>query len=978
MRTKHALLSPAVNAMQGMPSEEAVRASFEQQFGQMAYEAFSGKFPDLVNDLVTFKILDSNLEDNVGTGAFILEHGGDFIYIPAVLSDNQLKPFDLMYVKSKDIFLPLSREWLDETAKVGLSSMGEGVKLPKTVATDVDIRNIIVPPTTGRYSYASADISPASRFHAEASAPLGMRLTKAAAEGDSNVQYNPELWASFVDQFSKLQQMTPGQALDSGTLDLDTLSKMYKSHLKTWEMGSAPQADMAAPMPAPAGAPASMGYAPVGANGAMPLQGAAPGMSSLPKMASVKNLRRSHDAGRAMLKHAMSSTSHSQNLIKFLTNAPNNVKLGFAKVLDKNPRLLKKAARLYNVNDLLSALRPTKTAGEISRSGGLYIADASTPAPELATSFGSAAPEAFNGILLRGYYFKDTRPQLNLAMQVQEYHDFHDAQEPGVYRIYNTRGEPKAGLVFTEPTDLLGEVRSTFPNSESRVKLVRTRVQSTQNQLEPHELPIEALRNAPPDVARSHQIKRLVVFPDGNYICSNSVMGEQVTEAALKNSDLYTRLMRDGVASPSKGLGMFAFKRGTHYLGTCPVEISSLSVGSDGVTRGKLTSTGGMLQRDFVIDTRSPGNRPRIIRDTNLVIIPGNWKWIPLNKEIDSSDFLMTGSGISRIVLDALGSMGAHSIVARRAGESMYALNGGPTMSKNAALRLLATNYAIHAADAEAILKIAEDTNVCRAYALSTTKTAALVERVKIAQGAAVPATPMGAPPAMAPAPGPSPVDQAFQETSSSVQQQIDQLMGQLSVLQSVQQRAQQIQQAQQGGVPMQGMDPNAAVSAPDMSQPPMDASMMSGGMPNQASPAPMDPNAMGGPQGQAPMGAVMPSEGPSSGEIAQQVNPAFLDSAAAFQDAGAFDAGAIASLTQDPSLKRIGSEYAADLENSVDDLGRTLLTLYMQEPQLKDQMGDKAYVDLETQLRDTFRGLGSLVLTLSKNTVMLPQNATA
>jgi hypothetical protein len=448
---------------------------------------------------------------------------------------------------------------------------------------------------------------------------------------------------------------------------------------------------------------------------------------------------------------------------------------------------------------------------------------------------------------------------------------------------------------------------------------------------------------------------------------------------------------------------MFALKRGTHYLGTCPVEISEMTVGSDGVTRGKLVSPSGMRYRDFVIDTRSPGSRPRILRDTNLVIIPGNWKWIPLKKEIDSEDFLMTGSGISKVVLNALGSMGAHPIVARRAGESMYAVNGGPTMSKNAALRSLATDFYIHASDAEAIIKVAEEDNVCRAWSVRPAHAVKLAYQVKIAQGTAVPSTPMGGPPAMGapvemPAP-PSPVDQAFQETASSVQQQIDQLMGQLSVLQSVQQRAQQIQQEQAGGVPMQGaaVPPDASLGAPsgapDAMQgaaagmggaAPQDAMQgmaagMGGASPQGAAVGAQDMSGGMPPQGGMPsQGAVMPSEGPSSAEIAAQVNPSFLDSAAAFQDAGAFDAGAIASLTQDPSLKRLGSEYAADLENSVDDLGRTLLTLYMQEPQLKEQMGDRAYVDLESQLRDTFRGLGSLVLTLSKNTVMLPQNETA
>jgi hypothetical protein len=522
MLQKRALLSPAINAQQQQPSPEALTASFEQQFGQMAYEAFSGKFPDLVNSIVTFKILDSDTDNNVATGAFILENQGQFIYVPTVLSDNMLKPFDIMYVKGKDIFLPMTREWIDEVGKVGLSSMGEGTKLPKTVATDVDIRNIVVPPTTGRYSYASADITPHNRMLAEASQPLGMRLTKAAAEG-APTQFNPEMWAAFTEQFTRLQQMSPGQALDNGVMDLDTLAKMYKSHLKTWEMGSegaAPSQGM--PPEAAPGAPMPAGYAPVGSTGAMSVQGAAPGMAPLPKMASAGRV---NDNGRAMLKHAMQPTEHALKLPEFLQRAPNGVKVGFAKVLDKNPGLLRKAASIYGRDVLLNALTPSKTAGAVTRSGGLYIADDKTTAPELSASFGSAAPEAFNGVLLRGYYFKDTRPKLNLAVQVQPYHDFHEAQEPGIYHIYNTKGQPKPALVFVEPLDLLENPRNVFPHTEKRVKRVHNNVQNKSVTLEPGNEPIWALDAPTPDVERSHKINRLVVFPNGDYLRSSKVMG---------------------------------------------------------------------------------------------------------------------------------------------------------------------------------------------------------------------------------------------------------------------------------------------------------------------------------------------------------------------------------------------------------------------------------------------------------------------
>jgi hypothetical protein len=226
----------------------------------------------------------------------------------------------------------------------------------------------------------------------------------------------------------------------------------------------------------------------------------------------------------------------------------------------------------------------------------------------------------------------------------------------------------------------------------------------------------------------------------------------------------------------------------------------------------------------------------------------------------------------------------------------------------------------------------------------------------------------MGAPPVMESAP--SPIDQAFQETTEGLQKQIDELQAQLNVLVTVQERANQIS----GGAEGQAPQGEALPQDPALAQqpPPMDPNMppappMQGGDPNT------DPMAQ---QQEAPPAPVMNTEEPSSVEIASQVNPNFLQQAGQFQDMGAFDAGAIGSLSQTPSLKDISTQYAANLEDSVDDLGRTLLTLYMQESELKEQLGDDAFVALEEQLRNTFKNLGKLTLTLSHNTAQLNNRA--
>lgn len=1146
-------ISPATQAAMAPASPTDEERLFEEKFGQMAHQVFSSQFPDLTESVITFKILDSDIENNSAIGAFILEQNGQFLYVPTILSDNQLKPFDLVYVKNKDIFLPLTPEWIEELSKGTLDTLGEGVKLPPTVATDVDIRNIVVPPTTGRYSYAHV-VSPANRFAAEATEPLGRKLHKfAGSVGEStSEEFNPEVWATFNEQFQRVQGMTPGQAIDGSTMDVATLAKMYKQHARTWDLatqsayaqgmdpsqmaqqqqqaatpgaasGGTPTAPMRgqAPMAQPgmtttaaqktAASPRQVekalteiaekqpstggkldnlldlmrsgaaGGAAIGAvrsgldtddlsevPGGM-IRGAAGGAIGAPLGRAVggafgtTHLRKGilpmdeartlgglvggatggylaagarhtnyerlrhpfaqpgpqtatdpygnlivtasdHNQGIAkMLKHAQDK-SHEHKLIlpDVLKIASNNVKRGFAAFLDKHPRILKIAADIYGEETLINSLTPTqpKTAG-VSHSGGqLVIADKKTPTNDFFSSFGEAAPTAFNGVLLKGYYYKDTRPNLNLAVQTQEYHDFHDTRESGVYLVYPKNKMPEAALVIIEPIDLLNDDRPTFPKDyETRVKHVRTTVPTDLTRHEFDDITglsttVDVAKDQP-DVERSHILSRMFLFDKGRYGITEKLIGEQIAETALKDTSIFKTLMTNNPAPPKAGKGIFVYKRGVHYFGTKPVELSNVSTGTDGTITATIKSPEGWREKNLVIDSRSPIGRIVRPRDNNTVIVPARYRWLPLNDRVNEKDYISTGTDVTRILINALGSMGAKPIVAQKAGGNLFSVNGEKSADKTAALKELAQKHHIHASAAEALLKLASAETVSRAYVVTPSQYRTL--RTKVAQLPAPMPPPaaappqqqdpnagmgqLGAPPAMtAPPPAPSPIDQAFSETADQLQQQITSLQAQLDVLMTVQDRANQLSGEQ---VPV---DPNAPVE-PTQAAPPD----MSGGNPGMSAPPdtsgmpPMDPSmAAYGAQatppdmsGMPPM-PVMRTEEPSSAEIANQINPAFLEQAGQFQDAGAFDAGAVGSLAQTPSLADISTQYAANLEDSVDDLGRTLLTLYMQETELKEQLGDDAFVTLEEQLRNTFKNLGKLTLNLSHNTAQLNNRAPA
>jgi hypothetical protein len=148
---------------------------------------------------------------------------------------------------------------------------------------------------------------------------------------------------------------------------------------------------------------------------------------------------------------------------------------------------------------------------------------------------------------------------------------------------------------------------------------------------------------------------------------------------------------------------------------------------------------------------------------------------------------------------------------------------------------------------------------------------------------------------------------------------------------------------------------------------------------PGMAQPG-MDPNAdpamAGQPPAEPPL-PVMATEGPSAQEIAQQVNPEFLGQAADMNDAGVFDTSAIMELERaagrTPGANAVPvSEYTGDLVETVDDLGRTLLMLQLRAPELREQLSDQGYQDLEQQTRNMFLGLGKLMLDLNQNAASL------
>ena len=158
------MLSPRTQALtqqQGMESQEDL---FIQGFQELALSNLSARHPEIANSVLTFKMIKSSPENGTATGTAIIDHAGVELHVPVVLANNELQPFDMVYIPKDDAIVPLTPGWLSEVASADVHQMGRAVKAPKGLASDVDIRHVMIPPSTGRYSYASDRSAPLMSF----------------------------------------------------------------------------------------------------------------------------------------------------------------------------------------------------------------------------------------------------------------------------------------------------------------------------------------------------------------------------------------------------------------------------------------------------------------------------------------------------------------------------------------------------------------------------------------------------------------------------------------------------------------------------------------------------------------------------------------------------------------------------------------------------------------------------------------------
>jgi hypothetical protein len=822
------------------PEDE--KGLFTQGFSDLAYRAFQKSQPEVMGQVLTFRVLDVDVDEGRGIGTFIVQNDQDIVFVPCVVADNAVKPLDMFYSRTADRFFPFTSEWLRESAKPNVNQLGSGVKAPKTMPTDVDIRNLVVPPTTGRYSYAS-------NIHEDA-------------------------WLPFIV-----------------TLRKEKIAEQVES----------------------------------------------------PKF------------------------------LHLMQRAPDGLKLAFARVLERRPKLAKTFAEFYGAEKISAVLssRREKVAQEhrkeVDMKASVAIMTNATPVEQIKREFkpGEAA-KAFQQIRLHGFYVKDPRPSTdNLLSFAESDLRLTQPETPGMYKVYLSRGVTEQCLIIAKP-----------------VSVHRKRSDETR-------MPMGYYRDdRNTDKGLGLRREYLVLFKDGRY----AMMDDMVAEPIVSVSHAEVEKFLEAITKAAPGNGEHGVLISAANLTLRAIEPMFVN---NVVSSGDRTTFRAAHHHTIVMSKSFRGNSIVRSQDSDTLMLGSSFRWFKCGEQLANADILTSPSAIVGMLENQLEKKGAQKILVKKAGRDFIVASDGKPVTSFKAVEKIANLYNIRVKEASELVSFAGAGLPIRAFRIKTAQGESLDPNAP--QQPPMPQQDPNAPPP--PPPPPSGLDLATSEKLQQIQAQIAALQQMQQILTEVQQRAQMIDQGggqmaapaaaagmAAGPGSMGGQPPLApAPMGPDQGQgqgqggqPPMGPDQGQGGQPpmgpDQGQGGPVPPGGgvvpVGAPQpppGPPPPPPVMP-EGPVSPQnLEQQMNPDFLQQAAGLQDQGIFDATAIASMAKQRGVRELLQNYLPSIEKAMDNMGRMLLLFYMKEGEIKQQIGSEGYEETEQKLRDVFKGLGDSLLALNQ-----------
>jgi hypothetical protein len=675
-----------------------------------------------------------------------------------------------------------------------------------------------------------------------------------------------------------------------------------------------------------------------------------------------------------------SANDEDPAFIQMLEKAPAAVKQGTVIFFAKHAALFKKAVEVFGKESLSRALTIKKASIEDTssvkeekakhenykspREGNVITADKATKPAKLKEMFGEEAGVAYSTIRTQGFYAKDYRKETKAVISTPE--RMINLEEPstsGLYRVYMADGSSEKALVIKDV------VRLGDGYGSHKFEL------RNQTNDHPHSAPGYKDDVFPPSRAAAHKKFWLVIFKDGRYCETKSLQAEPVVsshaacEAFMKDSE------------PKSGDEGF-------FVSTTGLSLRATDVGYLHEVRSSNGRTSMVMHGTKVV--RNDDVRGKTIlfpADQDAVFLPGNYRFIKVSKRLDPADICIDPKGVYAHVEDKLKKEGAVKLQVTYKMDGYYVGRGGPSLSKAAALKQVAEKYDLTLGHSEHILKLAEEDKVKNVWALTAKTIAKLAadsappkkdkapaqpaQQDPAAQGGMDPS--MGGDPAAmgmgmpAGPPQPSSIELAAAEMLQQLQSQQDSLAQQMQLLQQVAARAQQIEASGAGvmAAPLaaQMIAPPPQAGAPAPAAPPDPAAQ-----PQDPSQGQIDPNTGMPMQQQQPMGRMNPgSKDLTPDNMAQSINPQFMQDAAALSDAQVFDAASVASLAQNSDTMELAQAYTPKIESALDSICRLLTLFNIKEDVIKEQFGQESYSMTVQKLRDLVKGMGDTLLKVEQ-----------
>jgi len=114
-----------------MPVPQSTETNFERAFSDLAFARLRDKAPALLDHLVGFQLIDKNDEDTHAVGVFGFKLGREWIFAPVFFINGELKGHELLYLKDRDAFVPMTEAWVNYLLNRKPRILGEAEQIPR-------------------------------------------------------------------------------------------------------------------------------------------------------------------------------------------------------------------------------------------------------------------------------------------------------------------------------------------------------------------------------------------------------------------------------------------------------------------------------------------------------------------------------------------------------------------------------------------------------------------------------------------------------------------------------------------------------------------------------------------------------------------------------------------------------------------------------------------------------------------------------